>query len=85
MILITVKEWHQYLSNGYSLLLRILQFFDWLAGFQLELLQVILFNTVYLSGLVFLAPCFKYCSRGFPRTFSRILLLEECLRQTRYA
>jgi hypothetical protein len=43
-------------------LLLILQSFDWLAAFHLELLQAILSIAVlvYLSAAVFLATCFKY-------------------------
>jgi hypothetical protein len=47
----------------------ILQYFDWLAAFHLELLQAILFIVVELSALVFLATCFQYCSRSLPTTF----------------
>ena len=48
MILITVPRWHQYgdLPNGYSLLLLILQSFDWLAGFHFEMLLAILLIAV---------------------------------------
>jgi hypothetical protein len=51
------------------LLLLNLQSFDWLAAFYLDLLQAILFIAVYLSAPVYLAACFKYCSRGFPTVF----------------
>jgi len=51
------------------LLLLILQSFDWLAAFHLELLQAILFVAVYLSAPVFLATCSKYRSRGLPTAF----------------
>jgi hypothetical protein len=37
-----------------------------LAVFHVELLQAILFIAVWLSAPVFLATCFKYCSRGLP-------------------
>jgi hypothetical protein len=37
-------------------------------------------TAVQLSAPVFLATCFKYCSRGL-----HILLLQGCLLQTRYA
>jgi hypothetical protein len=47
-------------------LLLILQPFDWSAAFHLDLLQAILFIAVELSAAVFLATCFKYCSRGLP-------------------
>ena len=50
-------------------LLPIPQSFDWLAAFHLESLQAILFIAVYLSSHVFLATCFKYCSRGLPTAF----------------
>jgi len=50
-------------------LLLTLQSFDLLAAFHLELLQAILFITVYLSGAVFLVTCFKYCSQGLPMAF----------------
>jgi hypothetical protein len=64
----------------------ILQSFDWLPSFHLQLLQAIPFIAVKLSGLVFLAACSKYCSPGLPTAFFfRILLLQECLIQTRYA
>jgi hypothetical protein len=43
------------------LLLLILQYFEWLAAFHVELLQAIL---CILSALVFLVTCFKHCSRG---------------------
>jgi len=39
----------------------ILQSFDWLATFHLELLQA--------AAPVFLATCFKCCSRGLPTAF----------------
>jgi hypothetical protein len=48
------------------LLLLIIQSFDWLAAFHLELLQAILFIAVQLPAPVFLATCFKYCCRGLP-------------------
>ena len=51
------------------LLLLIPQSFDWLAAFHLDLLQAILFIAVQLSAPVFLATCFKYCSRGRPTAF----------------
>ena len=41
------------------LLLLILQSFDWLAAFYLELLQAIVFTAVQLSAAVFLATCFN--------------------------
>jgi hypothetical protein len=44
----------------------IIQSFDWLAAFHLDLLQAILFIAVQLSAPVFLATCFKYCGRGLP-------------------
>jgi hypothetical protein len=47
----------------------ILQSFDWLAAFHLELLQAILSVAEQLSAPVFLATCFKYCSRGLPIAF----------------
>jgi hypothetical protein len=53
----------------YNLPLLILQSFDWLAAFHLNVLQTILFIAVYLSAPVFLATCFKYCSRGQPTAF----------------
>jgi hypothetical protein len=40
------------------------QSFDWLVVFHLELWQAIIFIVVILSAPVFLATCFKYCSRG---------------------
>jgi hypothetical protein len=49
--------------------LLIIQSFDWLAAFHLELLQAILFIAVLLSAAGFLAICFKYCSPGFPQLF----------------
>ena len=52
-----------------TLLLIIPQSFAWLAAFHLDLLQAILFIAVKLSAPVFLATCFKYCSRGRPTTF----------------
>ena len=45
------------------------QSFDWLSAFHVELLQAILSIAVYLSAPVFLATCFKYCSRGLPTAF----------------
>jgi uncharacterized membrane protein len=51
------------------LLLLLPQSFDWLAAFHLELLQAILFIAVQLSFPLFLATCFKYCSRGLPTAF----------------
>ena len=53
----------------FYLLLLILQSFDLLAAFHLELLQAIIFITVKLSAPVFLATCFKYFSRGLPTAF----------------
>jgi hypothetical protein len=50
-------------------LLLIPQSFDWLAAFHLDFLQAILFIAVFFSVLVFLANCFKYCSRGLPTAF----------------
>ena len=69
-----------------TLLLIIPQSFAWLAAFHLDLLQAILFIAVKLSAPVFLATCFKYCSRGRPTAFFffQILFLQECLLQTRY-
>jgi len=52
-----------------GILLLILQSFDWLAAFHLELLQAIFFIAVSLSAAVFLATCYKYCSRGLPTAF----------------
>jgi len=49
--------------------LLILQSFDWLAAFHLDLLQAILIIAVYLSAAVFLETCFKYRSRGLPTAF----------------
>ena len=57
---------------GFSLpfdLLLISQSFDWLAAFHLELLQANVFIAVQPSAPVFLATCFKYCSRGLPTGF----------------
>ena len=45
------------------------QSFDWLAAFNPDLLQAILFIAVYLSAPVFLATCIKYCSGSLPRAF----------------
>jgi len=67
------------------LLLLILQSFDWLAAFPLELLQATLFIAVQLSAAVFLATCFKYYSQGLPMAFFQTLLLQGCLLQTCYA
>jgi hypothetical protein len=66
-------------------ILLILQCFDWLAAFHLELLQAILFIAVQLSAPVLLATCFKYYSRGLPMAFFCILLVQGCLLQTCYA
>jgi hypothetical protein len=51
----------------------ILDRFDWLAAFYLELLQAILFIAVQLSAAVFLATCGKYCSRGLPTAIFLVL------------
>jgi hypothetical protein len=64
-----------YIANGHRdevmnrFLLLMLQSFDWLAAFRLDLLQAILFITVQLSDAVFLATCFRYRSRGLPTAF----------------
>jgi len=50
--------------------IRILQYFDWLAAFHLYLLQAILSIAVQLSAALFLATCFKFCSRDLPTAFS---------------
>jgi hypothetical protein len=57
------------LESCVEILLLMLQSSDWLAGFHLEFLQAVLFISVQLSTPVFLAICFKYCSRGFPKAF----------------
>ena len=66
-------------------LLFILLSFDWFAAFNPDLSQSILFIAVHLPVPVFLVTYFKYCSRGLPRPFFQILLLQGCLLQTRYA
>ena len=63
------------------LLLLILQSFDWLTAFHLELLQAILFIAYKLSAPTFLATCFKVCSRDLPKVFFfRILHLNILLQ-----
>jgi len=61
--------WPQTTRSKGNILLLILQSFDWLAAFHPELLQAILFIAPELSAPVFLATCFKYCIRGFPKAF----------------
>ena len=66
--------------------LFILQSFDWLVGtFSSGIVASHFFIAVQLSAPGFLATCFKYCSRGLPTGFFRILLFQECLLQTLYA
>jgi hypothetical protein len=59
--------------------LLILQSFDWLADFRLQLLQAILSIAVQLSAAVFLATCFNTAVQVFPRPFFQIFLLQGCL------
>ena len=63
------QGWYCIEGDFCGLRLRILQSFDWLAAFRLELLQAILFVAVYLSAPVFLATCLKYCGWGLPTAF----------------
>ena len=60
---------HSGVEEDYLLLILILQTFDRLAAFQLELLQAILFIAVKISAPLFLAICFKCCSQGLPTAF----------------
>jgi hypothetical protein len=65
-------------------LLLILQSFDWLAAFHLELLQAILIIAVY-QLLYFWRLALSIALEVFPRHFFQILLLQGCLLQIRYA
>ena len=68
------------------IILLILQSFDWLAAFRLELLQAILFIAVSLYQLLcFWRLALSIVVEVFPGPFFWILLLQGCLLQTRYA
>jgi hypothetical protein len=48
------------------IIIIILQSFDWLATFHMELLQATLVIAAQLPAAVLLATCFKYRSQGLP-------------------
>jgi hypothetical protein len=56
-----------------------------LAAFHLDLLLANPFIAVKLSAVVFLAIGLSIVDEVFPLPFFRILLLQGCLLQTRYA
>jgi hypothetical protein len=60
------------------------QSFDWSAGLHLELLQAILFIAL-CHLLCFWRIPLSIVFEVFPRRFFRILLLQGCFLQTRYA
>jgi hypothetical protein len=86
---IPYESWFNYLRKFWGGLRKaakhlIPQSFDCLAAFHLDLLQAVLFIAAqYNCQLLCFWQLALYCSRGLPTAFSRIVLLQGCLLQTR--